>query len=105
MLGLAELTKIAAFADSLGSVEVLDFEKQAPHVITCHMVGARLAYSVSLDIDGSFWCWVSSADNADLPQRILSGVSHTDWKVIARCITAFEYSKVASVAERPFEVT
>jgi hypothetical protein len=35
MNGLAELVKVVAFADSLGSIEVLDFERSAPDVTTC----------------------------------------------------------------------
>jgi hypothetical protein len=104
VLGLAELAKVAAFADSLGSIEVLDFVKHAPNVTTCEMVGSRLAYSLSLDVDATLWLWVSGADDANLPQRILSAIPTTDWKTVARTISALEFSQVASVAERPFEI-
>ena len=93
MVGLAELVKVAAFADSCG-VEVLDFVKQSPNVTTCEMVGRKLSYFASLDVDGTLWLWVSSADDASLPQRILSGVSINDWKTVARVISALEFSQV-----------
>jgi hypothetical protein len=53
MNGLAEPVKVVAFADSLGTVEVLDFERSAPDGTTCQMVGAKFAYSVSLDTDAT----------------------------------------------------
>jgi hypothetical protein len=68
------------------------------------MVGRFLSYNVLLDVDGTLWLWVSSADDADLPQRVLSSVAAADWKIVARTISALEFTQVASVANRPFEI-
>jgi hypothetical protein len=104
MLGLAELVKVAAFCDGL-DIEVLDFAREPPDTITCcQMVGKRLAYWVALDASGALSLSACNADSLDEPQRILHGVAPRDWQVAAKTISALEFSQVASVAERPFEI-
>jgi hypothetical protein len=104
MLGIAELVRLALFADAAGTIEVTDFEKVTPDTTTCSMVGRCLSYSATLEADGSLSLTVSNADCLDEPQRILHGVATHDWKTIGRTIAALEHSGVNSVAHRPVEV-
>ena len=101
MIGLAELIKLAAFADSCG-VEVLEFSCRDGYG-GCEMVGRHLNYLVSLDArSGVLSLHTSNADSLDPPQHLVSQSS--DWKFCARLVAAIEFAQVASLAERPVEI-
>jgi hypothetical protein len=110
-LGLCELIKLAAFCDSLG-IEVLDFAREsAPDTqqpfersLTCEMVGRQRVYSATINAGGFLSLSASNADVLASLESILHRVPADDWKVIARIISALEYSEVASLAERPLEI-
>ena len=65
MIGLAELIKLAAFADSCG-VEVLEFSCRDGYG-GCEMVGRHLNYLVSLDArSGVLSLHTSNADSLEI---------------------------------------
>jgi len=105
VVGLSELIKLAVFCDSLG-IEVLDYcRAQNSGDLCCEMVGRHLGYWASIDSNtGYLSLAVENADYRDAPQEILRGIPPSDWKTLARTVSALEFAGVPSLARRPLEV-
>jgi hypothetical protein len=100
---IGELSKIAVFAETVG-VEILGITTTPEGSLTCELVGKHLAYQLVLSSSGLALSGMS-ADLQDANSLVVHKIQPSDWKVIARIISALEFAEVESVAQRPIQLT